>query len=118
MNGREYPVSTFIGRILKQDIGKRVYLVGGILQVENNEQRAERLKSMDQIITLTPDERQIMRAALAHYQDHCSNRAIEYAAAAKQQMLSGSAAKSTETASREYQQMKDDTMRLLCRIEE
>lgn len=44
LNGREYPVSTFIGRILKQDIGKRVYLVGEILQVENNEQRAERLK--------------------------------------------------------------------------
>lgn len=47
--GRAWPVSGFIGRIMKQDIGKRVYLVpcddpraGSILQVENDEQRAAR----------------------------------------------------------------------------
>lgn len=33
----------WIGRILPSDVGKRVYLVGGILQVENDEQRAERI---------------------------------------------------------------------------
>lgn len=37
-----WPVDGFIGRILAQDVGKRVYLRGGILQVENDEQRHER----------------------------------------------------------------------------
>lgn len=40
--GRTWLVSGFIGRILPGDVGKRVYLVGGILQVENDEQRAAR----------------------------------------------------------------------------
>jgi hypothetical protein len=38
-----WPTSGFIGHVLRQDVGKRVYLVGGILQVENDEQRATRL---------------------------------------------------------------------------
>lgn len=41
--GQVWPTSGFIGRVLRQDVGKRVYLVGGILQVENDEQRAMRL---------------------------------------------------------------------------
>ena len=41
--GNTWPVSDFIGRILPQDVGKRVYLVGGVLQVENEEQRKRRL---------------------------------------------------------------------------
>jgi hypothetical protein len=41
--GRQWPVTSFIGRIMKQDIGKRVFLRRGGLQVENNEQRAARL---------------------------------------------------------------------------
>jgi hypothetical protein len=41
--GREWRVADFMGRILRRDIGKRVYLVGEILQVENDEQRANRL---------------------------------------------------------------------------
>jgi hypothetical protein len=41
--GRVWPCSSFIGQILPQDVGKRVYLVGDIVQVENDEQRAERL---------------------------------------------------------------------------
>ena len=41
--GRSWPAQYFIGRILPQDVGKRVYLVGDILQVENNEQRDARL---------------------------------------------------------------------------
>lgn len=41
--GRVWPVVDFIGRIMLQDIGKRVYLRGGILQVENHEQFAARL---------------------------------------------------------------------------
>jgi hypothetical protein len=40
--GRRWPVSGFIGRILPTDVGKRVYLVGDVLQVENDEQRATR----------------------------------------------------------------------------
>jgi hypothetical protein len=42
--GRTWMCSNFIGRIMKRDIGKRVYLRGDILQVENDEQRDERLK--------------------------------------------------------------------------
>lgn len=41
--GRVTPVQNFIGRIMKQDIGKRVFLRGDILQVENDEQRDARL---------------------------------------------------------------------------
>lgn len=41
--GRTWMVQSFIGQILPQDIGKRVYLVGEILQVENDDQRAARL---------------------------------------------------------------------------
>lgn len=40
--GRNWPVCDFIGRILPGDVGKRVYLMRGILQVENDEQRAKR----------------------------------------------------------------------------
>jgi hypothetical protein len=41
--GRRWPVSEFIGRITKKDIGKRVFLTGSnVLQVENDEQREER----------------------------------------------------------------------------
>lgn len=35
--------SSFIGRILPGDVGKRVYLVDGILQVENDAQRERRV---------------------------------------------------------------------------
>lgn len=41
--GATWPVSGFIGRILADDVGKRVYLTDGILQVENDSQRAARL---------------------------------------------------------------------------
>jgi len=42
--GRTWSVSEFIGRIMPQDIGKRVYLVApNMVQVENEEQRARRL---------------------------------------------------------------------------
>ena len=41
--GKTWPVSGFMGRIFKRDIGKIVYLVGDILQVENDAQRAKRL---------------------------------------------------------------------------
>ena len=40
--GRSWPTSNFIGRVLPGDISKRVYLVGDILQVESEEQRARR----------------------------------------------------------------------------
>ncbi len=43
--GRKWPVSGFIGKIMRNDIGKRVYLTGDILQVENDEQRAKRKAS-------------------------------------------------------------------------
>ena len=37
-------VSDFIGRILPQDVGKHCFWNNGILQVENNEQMAQRLE--------------------------------------------------------------------------
>ena len=40
--GKQWPVSDFMGHILSIDVGKRVYLVGEILQVENDEQHTER----------------------------------------------------------------------------
>ena len=40
--GQTWPTSGFIGRMLSQDVGKRVYLRGDIVQVENDEQRVER----------------------------------------------------------------------------
>ncbi|MGH8896708.1 MAG: hypothetical protein ACRDZ4_06705, partial [Egibacteraceae bacterium] len=40
--GRTLPVSDFIGRVLPHDVGKRVYCVGGICQVENDQQFARR----------------------------------------------------------------------------
>lgn len=43
--GRTWSYAGFIGRILKTDVGKRVYLVSGILQIENDEQLARRLGS-------------------------------------------------------------------------
>jgi hypothetical protein len=44
--GRDWSVSGFIGRILPQDVGKRVYLVrADVVQVENDEQRAKRVGS-------------------------------------------------------------------------
>jgi len=42
--GRSWLVSGFIGHIGTYDIGKRVYQVGDVLQVENDAQRDERLK--------------------------------------------------------------------------
>ena len=36
-------VTNFMGRVLPGDVGKRVYLRGGVLQVENDEQRDKRL---------------------------------------------------------------------------
>jgi hypothetical protein len=38
-----YSVSGFLGRVLPGDIGKRVFRVNGILQVENDQQRDARL---------------------------------------------------------------------------
>jgi len=40
--GRVYLCSGFIGRILPQDVGKRIVQSDGILQVENMQQRAQR----------------------------------------------------------------------------
>jgi hypothetical protein len=40
--GRTRMVSDFLGRVLPGDVGKRVYLIDGILQAENDEQRAAR----------------------------------------------------------------------------
>lgn len=40
--GRPWLVHNFMGRVLTGDVGKRVYLSGDILQVENDEQRDSR----------------------------------------------------------------------------
>ena len=42
MFGCVWPVVNFMGRILPQDVGKRIVLVGGIIQVESDEQRKKR----------------------------------------------------------------------------
>lgn len=44
--GQLWIVSEFMGRILPGDVGKRIYLVGRILQVENDEQRDRRLQGV------------------------------------------------------------------------
>lgn len=36
--GQTWPVNGFLGRVMNFDVGKRVYLRGGVLQVENAEQ--------------------------------------------------------------------------------
>jgi len=41
--GQTWWIASFLGRVLAQGVGKRVYLIRGILQVENNEQRDRRL---------------------------------------------------------------------------
>lgn len=41
--GRSWLTSGFIGRVLPGDVGKRVYLRGDILQVENDAQRDKRV---------------------------------------------------------------------------
>ena len=41
--GQKWLCQNFIGEILPQDVGKRVYLIGDILRVENDEQRNARL---------------------------------------------------------------------------
>jgi hypothetical protein len=38
-------LSDFMGRVLPGDVGKRIYKVDGIYQVENNEQRDARISS-------------------------------------------------------------------------
>ena len=43
--GRTWPVEDFIGEVRTGDVGKRVVRRGGVLQVENEEQRFERLTS-------------------------------------------------------------------------
>jgi len=40
-----YGLHAAIGRVLPRDIGKRVYLIDDIIQVENDEQREAREKS-------------------------------------------------------------------------
>ena len=41
--GKRWRTDEFIGQVLKQDVGKRVYRVGDFLQVENDSQLARRL---------------------------------------------------------------------------
>lgn len=64
--GRTWPVSNFLGRVLPGDVGKRVYQVGDILQVENDEQRDTRLQEEESeeimadeytVYVLKPDRR-------------------------------------------------------------
>jgi hypothetical protein len=46
--GKAWRLADVIGRVQPIDVGKRVYLRGGVLQVENNEQRDARLARHDQ----------------------------------------------------------------------
>ena len=45
--GQMWPVSRFLGRVMNCDVGKRVYLRGGVLQVENQEQHAARMATSE-----------------------------------------------------------------------
>lgn len=42
--GKVWPIADSLGLVLPHDIGKRVYLIGDILQIENDEQRNQRLE--------------------------------------------------------------------------
>ncbi len=42
-SGRTEWVPNFLGHIVPQDVGKRAYLVGGVVQVENDGQRDQRV---------------------------------------------------------------------------
>ena len=59
--GKAWPVVDFMGRIMRQDIGKRVYLVrcddgvSHILQVENQEQLEARLAAQGWIASVIPE---------------------------------------------------------------
>jgi hypothetical protein len=44
--GKVWPVVNFIGRVMSRDAGKRVYQVGDVLQVENDQQRTARIAGM------------------------------------------------------------------------
>lgn len=41
--GRVWSVTSILGRIVPEDVGRRLYLVDGIIQAENDTQRNERL---------------------------------------------------------------------------
>lgn len=41
---KSWVIANFMGRVLLQDVGKRIFERGGILQVENDKQLAARLK--------------------------------------------------------------------------
>jgi hypothetical protein len=43
--GRTWLVKNFMGQIFPRDVGKRVYLRGDIVQVENDEQYTRRLEN-------------------------------------------------------------------------
>lgn len=55
--GKVWPAVDFIGRVMLQDIGKRVYLRGEILQVENHKQFAARLAREHEEAPADPDSR-------------------------------------------------------------
>ena len=72
--GRTWPVSGFIGRVLLRDVGKRVYHVDGILQVENDEQRDARVRQ--EVAPMLPAEvharfQEIVARALAKPLNDC-----------------------------------------------
>ena len=43
----EHAIADSLGQVLCQDIGKRIYFVDGIYQVENDEQRDKRVSLRD-----------------------------------------------------------------------
>lgn len=42
-NGTKRGIYNVIGRVLQCDVGKRVYIVNGVYQIENNEQLKRRI---------------------------------------------------------------------------
>jgi len=45
-----FAIMSALGRILPGDLGKRVYLTGSIIQIENDEQRAKRQRAVSTVL--------------------------------------------------------------------
>ena len=76
--GTTWQTSSFIGRITSLDVGKRVYLSGDIVQVENDEQFAQRKAAAPAITTSKPPPRPAMPSS-AH--DHFARSRVHSAEA-------------------------------------
>lgn len=79
--GRKWLTSGFIGQILPQDVGKRVYKINNILQVENDEQlNARKSKNMTDIPKEAISTKDARKFEMDRLQANIPKGAIEAAA--------------------------------------